>query len=173
MRIPVYAILGLTLAIGVAAAIQVSASQPQATQTVSSVPELPASRQANQQQAYPPALATHAQRQAALEPEGFVLKTAPGLAASFSAAERSKIQQWFKSQTTRTFGNQNIDREYARLLRSQQRIPQGTRMKTLPPDLASQLGPAPQGYDRLVISDDVALVNKTSGAVADVVPDIM
>lgn len=50
-------------------------------------------------------------------------------------------------------------------------MPPGIAKNYLPNDLVSQLPPPPHGYDREIVGNDVLLVNKATGYIADVISD--
>ncbi len=51
-------------------------------------------------------------------------------------------------------------------------LPPGLEKKALPPSLARQLPPVPRGYERVVVDNDVLLIELASGLIVDILHDV-
>jgi len=49
------------------------------------------------------------------------------------------------------------------------KLPPGLRRRDLPPELEDRLGPPPSGTERLMVGDDVLIVEKTTGLIRDII----
>ncbi len=52
-------------------------------------------------------------------------------------------------------------------------LPPGLAKKELPPGLAKRLGSTRSGFERLIVGDDVVLVEEATGVVLDIIKDIV
>lgn len=52
-------------------------------------------------------------------------------------------------------------------------LPPGISKRTLPPGLASRLGPLPTGTERVIVGGDVALIDIATGVIIDILKDVL
>lgn len=85
----------------------------------------------------------------------------------FSTRDLNIIIDWIKNepQTTKP---RDLPPGLARQLRERGQLPPGLRAKSLPPGLADRLGAPPRGYERVVVGNDVLLVEIATGVIADI-----
>ena len=52
-------------------------------------------------------------------------------------------------------------------------LPPGIAKRYLPDDLEHELPPAPHGYERRIVENDVVLVEVDTGRIADILTDVL
>ena len=52
-------------------------------------------------------------------------------------------------------------------------LPRGLAKRDLPDDLASKLPPTPKGSKRIIVDNDVVLIEKASGIILDIMKDVI
>lgn len=89
----------------------------------------------------------------------------------FGSDDLNVIINWYNHQPdARAYmQHDNLPPGIERQIRVRGHYPPGLRITTLPHGLARSLGPAPRGYDRVLIGDDVALINLATGVVVDMI----
>ena len=103
-----------------------------------------------------------------------VTERAPDRSVRFGSDDHSIIFNWFQLQPhTRTVVLDNLPPGIERQIRTRGHIPPGLRMHAMPHDLARRLGPVPAGYDRVIIGNDAVLINISSGAIADIIRNVL
>ena len=111
---------------------------------------------------------------------------AASVEVSFSLKERQVITNFFagsgggggneqggkdkKKKKKKGVGNQGIP---PGLAKKGGALPPGIAKRQLPNNLLSQLPPPPQGYERVIVDNDVLLVNIATQVVHDVLTDIL
>ncbi len=89
----------------------------------------------------------------------------------FTATEREVILRWFADVPTTT--EQQLPPGLAKQLHKRGSLPPGLSGRALPPGLAKKLGPAPKGYERVIVDRDVVLVNSVTGAIVDILRGVI
>ena len=102
-----------------------------------------------------------------------VLERDPGISMRFGSDDFNVIVNWFGSNRYTVSEWQDLPPGLHRQLRDRGHLPPGLAMKSLPPGLARRLGPPPRGFDSVVIGHDVALIELSSGAIADIIRDVL
>lgn len=91
---------------------------------------------------------------------------------SFQSAERQIITEWFETKK----GSSNYSKlppGLARQIQLNGTLPPGLAKHGLPPGLEKRLGKAPKGYERIIVGRDVVLADIVTGAVVDILRDII
>jgi len=100
---------------------------------------------------------------------------------SFSAKEKSIIVGFYggdggnsgkgkdKKNKNKGVGNQGMPPGLAK----QGKLPPGIAKRQLPGSLVAQLPPPPKGYERMIVDNDVLLVNIATQVVHDVLTDVL
>jgi len=91
----------------------------------------------------------------------------------FSTRDLNVMIDWFKTQPVTQTKPSNLPPGLARQLKERGHLPPGLAMKALPPGLEGRLGPCPQGYNRVVIGNDIALINMATGLVTDILRSVI
>lgn len=94
------------------------------------------------------------------------------LSVRFNTHDLNVIVDWFDREPTSVRDTRGLPPGLAKQLRERGHLPPGLEAKGLPPGLASRLGPAPRGYDRVVIGRDIVLVQIATGLIADIIRDV-
>ncbi len=100
---------------------------------------------------------------------------------AFSAIEKKIIEDFFGEQAADAVsgGNKNkgkigeLPPGLQMQLEKNGRLPPGLAKKELPPGLAKRLGSTRTGLERLIIDDDVLLVEEATGIVYDIIKDVV
>ena len=117
-----------------------------------------------------------------------------GVSAAFEEAEKQIIYRYFKDYVKETdHHDHDYDHDYdkhkskykknkkekglppgiAKNLERGKPLPPGIAKRYLPDDLEHQLPPAPHGYERRIVDDDVLLVEVDTGRIADILTDVL
>lgn len=86
------------------------------------------------------------------------------LDATFAAVEINLIQEYFG---TRNYQTSSLPPGIAKNLARGKPLPPGIAKKALPADLQGRL-PGRHGYDRLIVGNDVLLVEAATGVIVDI-----
>ncbi len=90
----------------------------------------------------------------------------------FDARARILIQDYYRSNPSRLPSGLAKKDEHPsgaqQRLERNGRLPPGIEQQSLPPALARQLPPLPRGYDRVIVGQDVVLVEVSTRTVVDV-----
>lgn len=106
---------------------------------------------------------------------------AASVEVSFSLTEKQIIAGFFtgsggtgqgkgKGKKNKSVGNQGMP---PGLAMKGGPLPPGIAKKQLPSNLVAQLPPPPQGYERVIVDNDVLLVNIATQVIHDVLTDIL
>lgn len=104
---------------------------------------------------------------------------AASVEVSFSLAEKQIIAGFFtgsggtgqgKGKKNKGVGNQGMP---PGLAMKGGPLPPGIAKRQLPSNLVAQLPPPPQGYERVIVDNDVLLVNIATRVIHDVLTDIL
>lgn len=101
-----------------------------------------------------------------------------GIDVIFSDGEIATIRAWYRDHSGRESGSKrgkdrgSLPPGIAKNLQRGKPLPPGIAMQVLPPDLVAQLPPAPKGYDRIVVSGKVLLVEIATRIIHDVLEDV-
>ncbi len=91
----------------------------------------------------------------------------------FSTRDLNVIIDWFKTAPVAGRSNtRSLPPGLAKQLRERGHLPPGLEAKGLPPSLAERLGPAPRGYERIVVGKDVILAQIATGIIVDILKDV-
>ena len=98
----------------------------------------------------------------------------------FSEAERRIIHDYYgdgaqegKNKGKGPGKNGKLPPGLQKQLEKNGRLPPGLEKKSLPTGLSSKLPPAPKGYERVIVDNDVVLVHKASQVIADIITDVV
>ncbi len=122
------------------------------------------------------AAADSASARAATQPAAAIVPVAsprPG----FDARTRILIQDYYRSHSASLPAGLATKGEFPpgeqKRLERKRRLPPGIDQRSLPPDLAQRLPPLPQGYDRVIVGQDVVLVEVSTQTVVDVLHGVI
>lgn len=90
----------------------------------------------------------------------------------FNSRDLNVIVDWFDREPTSYRDGRGLPPGLAKQLRERGHLPPGLEAKGLPPGLADRLGPAPRGYERVVIGRDVVLMQVATGIIADILRNV-
>lgn len=91
------------------------------------------------------------------------------LDAAFTALEVALIQDYFGKNSYRT---QSLPPGIAKNLARGKPLPPGIAKKAIPGDLRNRL-PGRQGYERIIVGNDVLLVTAATGIIVDILRDAL
>ena len=100
-----------------------------------------------------------------------------GAEVVFTDGEASIIRAWYRDHHESHAGNgkgrKGLPPGIAKNLQRGKRLPPGIAKQALPPGLTYRLPPAPDGYERIVLSGKVLLVEIATQIVHDVLEDVV
>lgn len=99
----------------------------------------------------------------------------------FSAVEKKVIEDFFGERAADAISGTKKDKGksgelppgLAKHIEKHGKLPPGLDKKELPPGLAKRLGSTRSGLERLIVGDDVVLVEQATGVVLDIIKDIV
>jgi len=100
---------------------------------------------------------------------GFSLKERQVIVDFYGGGEPAKGKGKNKQNKGRGVGSQGMPPGLAK----QGKLPPGIAKRQLPAPLVAQLPPPPQGYERVIVDNDVLLVNTATQIVHDVLTDVL
>jgi hypothetical protein len=100
-----------------------------------------------------------------------------GLSVVFTDAEVSIIRAWYRDQAAPQGGNntktKGLPPGIAKNLQRGKPLPPGIAKQTLPSGLIDLLPPPPRGYERVILSGKVLLVEVMTQVIYDVLEDVI
>ena len=100
-----------------------------------------------------------------------------GVGVVFTDGEVSIIRAYYRDHTADTGGkgrkSKGLPPGIARNLQRGKALPPGIAKRALPTQLIDQLPPAPRGYERVVLSGKVLLVEVATQVIHDVLEDVI
>ncbi len=99
-----------------------------------------------------------------------------GIDVVFTDSEASIIRAYYRDHTVPQNGkkkNKGLPPGIAKNLQRGKRLPPGIAKQALPTALVSQLPPPPNGFERIVLSGKVLLVEVATQVIHDVLEDIV
>ena len=95
-------------------------------------------------------------------------------ADAISGTKKDKKDKGKKNKNARDKGKSGeLPPGLAKHIEKHGKLPPGLDKKELPPGLAKRLGSTRSGLERLIVGDDVVLVEQATGVVLDIIKDIV